>query len=90
MKVYVVRPTDAQFRAAIQRRDSIVPVKGARQVGKTSLPARGLLRGASSLDRDSFYRLHSAGMILEEGPTTPAPVVNSMPTICADSSFNIH
>ncbi len=39
---YVVRPTDGQFRAAIERRDSIVLVKGARQMGKTSLLARGL------------------------------------------------
>jgi hypothetical protein len=39
---YVVRSTDAEFRAAIARQDSIVLVKGARQMGKTSLLARGL------------------------------------------------
>jgi serine/threonine protein kinase len=39
---YVVRATDDKFRAAIARQDSIVLVKGARQVGKTSLLARGL------------------------------------------------
>lgn len=39
---YIVRPTDEEFRAAITRRDSIVLVKGARQMGKTSLLARGL------------------------------------------------
>ncbi|MDQ3010682.1 MAG: AAA-like domain-containing protein [Acidobacteriota bacterium] len=39
---YIVRPTDEEFRTAIARRDSIVLVKGARQVGKTSLLARGL------------------------------------------------
>src|SRR6266508_2689063 len=39
---YIVRPVDEQFRLAIARRDSIVLVKGARQVGKTSLLARGL------------------------------------------------
>ncbi|HEV8482786.1 MAG TPA: serine/threonine-protein kinase [Blastocatellia bacterium] len=39
---YLVRPTDDRFRAAIMRQDSIVLVKGARQVGKTSLLARGL------------------------------------------------
>ena len=39
---YIVRSTDEEFRAAIGRRDSIVLVKGARQVGKTSLLARGL------------------------------------------------
>jgi class 3 adenylate cyclase len=39
---YIVRPTDEEFCAAIARRDSIVLVKGARQMGKTSLLARGL------------------------------------------------
>jgi hypothetical protein len=39
---YVVRDTDAEFRSAIARRDSIVLVKGARETGKTSLLARGL------------------------------------------------
>lgn len=41
-KFYIVRPTDDEFLAAIERRDSIVLVKGARQMGKTSLLARGL------------------------------------------------
>jgi serine/threonine protein kinase len=41
---YIERATDAEFHAAIQRQDSIVLVKGARQVGKTSLLARGLQR----------------------------------------------
>jgi hypothetical protein len=39
---YVVRPTDDAFRQAVTRWDSIVLVKGARQMGKTSLLARGL------------------------------------------------
>jgi len=39
---YIVRPADEEFRAAIARQDSIVLVKGARQVGKSSLLARGL------------------------------------------------
>jgi len=39
---YITRPVDEHFRAAIARRDSIVLIKGARQVGKTSLLARGL------------------------------------------------
>ena len=39
---YMDRPTDSEFRASIRRRDSIVLIKGARQVGKTSLLARGL------------------------------------------------
>jgi serine/threonine protein kinase len=41
-KVYIVRDTDVDFLQAIKRRDSIVLVKGARQMGKTSLLARGL------------------------------------------------
>ncbi len=39
---YIERPTDEAFAEAIGREDSIVLVKGARHVGKTSLLARGL------------------------------------------------
>ena len=39
---YVVRPTDEAFQNAIARWESIVLIKGARQMGKTSLLARGL------------------------------------------------
>jgi hypothetical protein len=39
---YIVRDTDEDFLQAIKSRDSIVLVKGARQMGKTSLLARGL------------------------------------------------
>lgn len=39
---YVVRSADAAFADAIAQRDSIVLVKGPRQIGKTSLLARGL------------------------------------------------
>ena len=39
---YVERPTDAEFHNAVGRGDGIVLVKGPRQVGKTSLLARGL------------------------------------------------
>ena len=39
---YVVRPADAELRTAIARQDSLVLIKGARQMGKTSLLARGL------------------------------------------------
>ncbi|EDN69824.1 conserved hypothetical protein [Beggiatoa sp. PS] len=41
-KFYVERHVDATFQTAIQRRDSIVLLKGPRQVGKTSLLAKGL------------------------------------------------
>lgn len=39
---YLVRPVDAEFRTALTRYDSIILIKGARQMGKTSLLARGL------------------------------------------------
>jgi len=39
---YIIRKTDEQFLEALNRRDSIVLVKGARQMGKTSLLARGI------------------------------------------------
>jgi DNA-binding SARP family transcriptional activator len=39
---YVIRPVDALFRSAVTQGDSIILVKGARQMGKTSLLARGL------------------------------------------------
>ncbi len=41
---YIERPTDREFHEAIARQDSLVLVKGARQVGKTSMLARGLQR----------------------------------------------
>ena len=39
---YVLRPTDDEFLNAVSRGDSIVLVKGAREMGKSSLLARGL------------------------------------------------
>ncbi len=41
-RFYVLRSPDFEFRQAVERGDSIVLVKGARQVGKTSLLAREL------------------------------------------------
>lgn len=41
-RYYIPRQADEEFRTAIARGDSIVLVKGARQMGKTSLLARGL------------------------------------------------
>jgi len=43
-RFYIVRQADEEFITAVTRKDSIVLVKGARQVGKTSLLARGLER----------------------------------------------
>jgi hypothetical protein len=39
---YIVRPADVEFRTALTRHDSVILIKGARQIGKTSLLARGL------------------------------------------------
>lgn len=39
---YIERPADEELRKAMERQDSIVLIKGARQIGKTSLLARGL------------------------------------------------
>lgn len=41
-KFYIERSTDTEFQTAINRRDMIVLVNGARQMGKTSLLARGM------------------------------------------------
>ena len=41
-RFYIERSTDEGFFRAILRQDSIVLVKGPRQVGKTSLLSRGL------------------------------------------------
>jgi hypothetical protein len=42
---YLARPQDGELRAALTRYDSIILIKGARQMGKTSLLARGLQHG---------------------------------------------
>jgi len=71
-RFYVNRPVDQRFCAAINHRTSIVLVKGARQVGKTSLLARGLTaarqRGATVVVVDfqqfSSTTLESADRLL--------------------------
>jgi AAA domain-containing protein/TIR domain-containing protein len=45
---YIERPTDAEFRKAVDRKTCVVLVKGARQMGKTSLLARGLQQARSA------------------------------------------
>lgn len=50
-RFYIVRPADDEFRTAIGRQDSIVLLKGARQVGKTSLLARGLQQARQAGDK---------------------------------------
>jgi hypothetical protein len=62
---YLVRDADHEFRSAIARRDSIVLIRGARQVGKTSLLARGL-RQARAAGRNvvltDFQKLNAANL----------------------------
>jgi serine/threonine protein kinase/class 3 adenylate cyclase len=41
-RFYIQRPTDEEFHQALERRDSIILIKGARQMGKSSLMARGM------------------------------------------------
>jgi DNA-binding winged helix-turn-helix (wHTH) protein len=80
--LYIVRFADEQFQSALARYDGIVLVKGARQVGKTSLLARGLekARGAgakvaltdfqmlnsSHLNKAETLLLALAGLIAEQ------------------------
>ena len=47
-KFYVERPTDATFHAAVEDNVGVILVKGARQMGKTSLLARGLQRARAA------------------------------------------
>lgn len=39
---YLPRPADAEMQTSVSQQDSIILIKGARQMGKTSLMARGL------------------------------------------------
>jgi AAA-like domain/TIR domain len=60
---YVVRRSDDEFQSAILRHDSIVLVKGARQIGKTSLLARGLQQAREAGARvvlTGFQKLNAA------------------------------
>ena len=64
-KFYLVRPTDALFLDALRRRDSIVLVKGARQMGKTSVLARGLQQARSAGARvvvTDFQKLNASDL----------------------------
>ena len=59
---YIERATDRDFLAAIERKESIVLVKGARQMGKTSLLARGLnlaRESSTSVVLTDFQSLYS-------------------------------
>lgn len=61
-RFYILRPTDEEFSEALARRDSIVLVKGARQMGKSSLMARGLQqarRDGSKVILTDFQKLNA-------------------------------
>ena len=47
-KYYIVRQADEELRAAMSQQDSIILIKGPRQVGKTSLLARGAEQARAS------------------------------------------
>lgn len=68
-QLYIVRETDRELTQAIQRRDSIALIKGGRQMGKTSLLARGLQearqRGVKVALTD-FQRLSEAELASSE------------------------
>ena len=88
-KYYILRGADDEFRAAIARQDSVVLIKGARQVGKTSLLARGLQQAraagakvvltdlqklnASDLASAEAFYLALAGLIADQLDLDVAP-----------------
>ena len=47
-KFYIPRPSDDALAQALRRKDTIVLIKGGRQMGKTSLVARGLQQARAS------------------------------------------
>jgi len=61
---YVTRQTDGEFHQSLSRGDSIVLIKGARQMGKTSLLARGLQaargEGATRVVFTDYQQLNSS------------------------------
>jgi hypothetical protein len=62
---YIVRSTDEEFHQAMARGDSIVLVKGPRQMGKTSLLARGLQQAreaGSKVILSDFQKLNQSDL----------------------------
>ena len=69
---YLERETDRRFAAALEAQESVVLIKGARQVGKTSLLARGLAQARRSGKRRRPSLLTSAsrgGSDMKHRPT---------------------
>ena len=63
---YIERPTDAELHSAIERRDSIVLIEGARQMGKTSLLSRGLQRARGKRVKvacTDFQKLNASDLV---------------------------
>ncbi|MDX1935024.1 MAG: AAA-like domain-containing protein [Capsulimonadales bacterium] len=65
---YLTREADTVFATAIARQDSIVLVKGARQMGKTSLLARGLQRARTAGAQVVFTDLQKLDHTQMESP----------------------
>ncbi len=64
-RYYVDRPVDYEMQAAIRRQDSVIRIRGARQVGKTSLLARGIEQARASGTRvvtTDFQQLNSSDL----------------------------
>jgi WD40 repeat protein len=66
---YISRPADDEFRQAIGRRAAIVLVKGARQVGKSSLLARALDDARRTAALVAFTDLQALGLDDMRSPT---------------------
>ncbi len=64
-KYYIDRPSDEELRHAIAHRDSIILIKGPRQMGKTSLLARGLQQareGGAKVVLTDFQKLNAGDL----------------------------
>ena len=60
---YLRRPVDDELETAITQRDSIMLIKGARQIGKTSLLARGLAHARRDGARAAFVDLQKLNAV---------------------------
>jgi hypothetical protein len=69
-KFYVTRPADRELLDAVHRPDSIVLIKGARQMGKTSLLARGLAAARERKVRVTLTDFQEFSGANLENPTT--------------------
>ncbi len=63
---YLVRPVDQELEKGIAQHDSIILIKGARQMGKTSLLARGMAVGRkqnSAVVFTDFQKLNNTNLV---------------------------